>query len=429
MLSIPGRGGFTTEGAEGAEEGGLWGKGRWDVLSLRRAVALAYILAVFWKYSLCGRAAMRVKTVEAATCVVPLEGGVAFATRAVEERHYTLARVRSDSGGEGIGFCYGGHRGGAVVTLAVRELLADVVAGEDPYRVEGIWDAMYRETLLHGRRGSVVRAISAVDMALWDLVSREAGLPLHDYLGGFRAGTVPAYASGGYYAEGKTLDDLAEEMRRYVEMGFGAVKMKVGRLTPREDAERVRAARDAVGPDAPLFLDANNAWPDAATAIRAVRMFEEYEPGWIEEPLMPDDVQGHAEVAAAVETPVATGEIHATRWEFQQLVEAGAAAIIQADAGVCGGVTEWRKVAALAAAHNLAVAPHWLADLHVHLVAATPNATWVEYFPDFKVLNIGRLFRTRLEVRPGGLALPTAPGLGVELDEEAVTRYSRDGWG
>ncbi len=372
---------------------------------------------------------MRVTTVEAATCVVPLDSGIAFATRAVQERHYTLVRVRSDSGAEGIGFCYGGHRGGRVVTLAVRELLADIVVGEDPRRAEGIWDAMYRDTLLHGRRGSVVRAISAVDMALWDLASREADLPLHSYLGGFRDGTVPAYASGGYYAEGKTPDDLADEMRRYVDMGFPAVKMKVGRLSPQDDAVRVRAAREAVGPRIPLFLDANNAWPDAQTAIQAVRMFEECEPGWIEEPLMPDDIQGHAEIANSISTPVATGEIHATRWEFQQIVEAGAAAVIQADAGVCGGVTEWRKIAALAAAHSLAVAPHWLADLHVHLVAATPNATWVEYFPDFTVLNIGRLFSAGPEARPGGLALPEMPGMGVELDEDAVSRYSRDGWG
>ena len=331
-------------------------------------------------------------------------------------------------GGEGVGFCYGGHKGGAVVTLAVRDLLADVAVGEDPHRIEGIWDAMYRETLLHGRRGSVVRAISAVDMALWDLVSREAGLPLHRYLGGFLDGTVPAYASGGYYAEGKTPEDLADEMRSYMDMGFEAVKIKVGRVPPVEDAVRVRAAREAVGSEVPLFLDANNAWPDATTAIQAVRHFEEYEPGWIEEPLMPDDIRGHAEIAAAVSVPVATGEIHATRWEFQQIVDAGAAHILQADAGVCGGVTEWRKIAATAASNNLVVAPHWLADLHVHLVAATPNATWVEYFPDFTVLNIGRLFSTSPEVRPGGLALPEAPGLGVELDEQAIDRWSVDGW-
>jgi L-alanine-DL-glutamate epimerase-like enolase superfamily enzyme len=371
---------------------------------------------------------LNVTSVDATTCVVPLDGGIAIATRTLTERHYTLVRVRTDTGAEGIGFCYGGNRGGALATLAVRDLLRDSVVGRDPHQVEAIWDSMFREALLQGRRGAVLRAISAVDQALWDAVSREAGLPLYRYLGGHCEDMVPAYASGGYYAEGKTPDDLADEMRGYLDMGFGAVNIKVGGLSTREDAARVAAAREAVGPDVPLFLDANNAWPDADTAIRVVREFEESDPGWIEEPLMPDDVQGHAKIAAAVATPVATGEIHATRWDFANLIERRAASILQPDAGVCGGITEWRKIAALAAAHDIAVAPHWLADLHVHMVASTPNAVWVEYFPDFSVLNLGMLFSTALEVRPGGLALPQGPGLGIDLDEAAVSRYSVDGW-
>ncbi len=371
---------------------------------------------------------MKITSVEASTCVVPLDGGVAIATRALSERHYTLVRVRTDTGTEGIGFCYGGHKAGNLATLAVRDLLRDIVVGRDPHQVEAIWDAMYREVLLHGRRGAVLRAISAVDIALWDAISKEAGLPLYRYVGGYREGQVPVYASGGYYAEGKGPEELALEMRSYVDMGFQAMKIRVGRVSPKEDAVRLRLVREAVGPDVPVFLDANNAWPDATTAIQAVRHFEEYNPGWIEEPLMPDDIRGHAEVAAAVPVPVATGEIHATRWEFQELVERRAAAILQADAGVCGGITEWRKIAAMAASNNIPVAPHWLADVHIHMVASTPNATWVEYFTDFNVLNIGRLFSTSLELRPGGLALPDAPGLGVELDESAVTRFSLDGW-
>ena len=371
---------------------------------------------------------MKVTAVESNTCVVPLDTSLAIASRALRERHYTLVRVRTDTGAEGLGFCYGGHKAGRLATIAVRELLRDVVVGRDAHQVEAIWEAMYREALLHGRRGSVLRAMSAVDIALWDAVSRDAGLPLYQYLGGYREDVVPAYASGGYYAEGRGPEELAREMQDYLDMGFRAVKIKVGRLPPREDAERVRAAREAVGPDVPLFLDANNAWPDATTAIHAVRAYEKYDPGWIEEPLMPDDVRGHAEIANAVRTPVATGEIHATRWDFLELVRQRAASILQPDAGVCGGITEWRRIAAMAAAHDIPVAPHWLADLHVHLVASTPNATWVEYFTDFSILNLGRLFSTRLEVKRGGLALPDRPGLGVELDNAAVERYSVDGW-
>jgi len=371
---------------------------------------------------------MKITSVEAATCVVPLERGVAISTRAIRERHYTLVRIRTDSGAEGIGFCYGGTRAGHLSTLAVRDLLRPSVLGRDPHQVEAIWDSMFRESLLQGRRGSVLRAISAIDIALWDLVSRDAGLPLYQYLGGYTDEMVPAYASGGYYAEDKGPDELAEEMRGYVDMGFNAAKIKVGRVSTQEDVTRIGAAREAVGADAKLFLDANNTWPDAISAIQAVRAFEEHEPGWIEEPLMPDDIAGHGEVAASVETPVATGELHATRWEFQQLIEHGAASILQPDAAVCGGITEWRRIAATAASSNLTVAPHWLADLHVHLVASTPNATWVEYFTNFNVLNIGALFATALEIVPGGLALPQRPGLGVELNKVAVKKYAVDGW-
>ncbi|MCH8945064.1 MAG: hypothetical protein IH910_09805 [Proteobacteria bacterium] len=183
---------------------------------------------------------------------MPLDSGVAIASRAISERHYTLVRVRTDTGTEGIGFCYGGHRGGSLVTLAVRDLLRDIVVGRDPHQVEAIWDAMYREALLHGRRGAVLRAISAVDIALWDAVSKEAGLPLYRYAGGYREGQVPAYASGGYYAEGKGPEDLALEMQGYVEMGFQAVKMKVGRVSPKEDAVRVRVVREAVAEEVPM---------------------------------------------------------------------------------------------------------------------------------------------------------------------------------
>ncbi len=371
---------------------------------------------------------MKITRVEACTCAVPLDTGIAFSTRAVQERHYTLVRIHTDTGVEGIGFCYAGHKAGHLATIAVRDLLRDVVVGRDPHQVEAIWDAMYRESLLHGRRGLVLRALSAIDIALWDAVSKDASLPLYRYLGGYREEMVPAYASGGYYLPGKGPEQLADEMRGYLDMGFPAVKIKVGRLPAREDAIRIRESREAVGPDAPLFLDANNAWPDASSAIQAIRYFEEYVPGWIEEPLMPDDIQGHGTIASEVLTPVATGEIHATRWDFAQLIQQRAAVILQADAGVCGGVTEWKKIAALAAAHDLQMAPHWLQEVHVHLVASTPNATWLEYFTDFSVINVGRLFRTGLEVKPGGISLPDEPGLGIELDEAAVKRYSLDGW-
>ena len=371
---------------------------------------------------------MKVTSLTANTVVIPLRTVTSFSTRTVSERHYTLVKVRTESGAEGIGFCYCGNAAGWIVTQAVRDLLAKQVVGKDSHQTEGIWDAMYKDALLMGRRGAIVRGMSAIDIALWDVNAKEAELPLYQYLGGARQDTVPAYASGGYYLDGKTPEHLANECSGYVDLGFRAVKIKVGRVSAREDAERIAAVRRAIGDDVELFTDANNAWPDAASAIRAVRLWEEYDLGWVEEPNMPDDIDAHAAVAAAVAPPIATGEIHQTRWDFQDILDKQAAAILQTDAGVCGGVTEFRRIAALASARGVTIAPHWLADLHVHLVASTPNATYVEFFTDTEVLNLMEIFKSRLEIKGSGLALPQEPGLGIVLDDPAIDRFSKDGW-
>lgn len=372
--------------------------------------------------------AMKVTEVLAASLVIPLKTPTSFSTRTINDRHYTLVKVRTDTGVEGLGFCYCGNRGGHIVAHAVRDLLAPVVVGRDAHQVEGAWDAMYRDALLMGRRGAVLRAMSAIDTALWDAAAKASELPLYQYLGAHYQDTVPAYASGGYYLPGKGLDGLAREVAGYVETGLRAVKIKVGRVSGREDAARIEAVRKAVGPDVELMTDANNAWNDAPTAIRAIRLWEDFDLAWVEEPTMPDELDASAAIARAVRVPIATGEIHQTRWDFLEIIRKEAASIIQPDAGVCGGITEFRRIASLAAAHSIAVAPHWLADLHVHLVAATPNATWVEFFTGTDVLNLMEVFKTRLRVKDGGLALPQEPGLGVVLDEAAVERFSEDGW-
>jgi L-alanine-DL-glutamate epimerase-like enolase superfamily enzyme len=371
---------------------------------------------------------MKVTELVANTVVIPLRNVTSFSTRTVSERHYTLVKVKTESGAEGLGFCYCGNGAGWIVTQAVRDLLAKHVVGKDSHQTEAIWDAMYKDALLMGRRGAIVRAMSAIDIALWDANAKEAELPLYQYLGGAHQDVVPAYASGGYYLEGKTPEHLADECISYVNMGFNAVKIKVGRVSAREDAERIAAVRRAIGDDVEFFVDANNAWPDATSAIRAIRHWEEYDLGWVEEPNMPDEIEAHAAVAAAVAPPIATGEIHQTRWDFQAILDQQAAAILQTDAGVCGGITEFRRIAAIAAGRGVTIAPHWLADLHVHLVASTPNATYVEFFTDTEVLNLMEIFKTRLAMKGSGLAIPQEPGMGVVLDDDAVNRFSHDGW-
>jgi L-alanine-DL-glutamate epimerase-like enolase superfamily enzyme len=370
----------------------------------------------------------RIISVEARSIGIPLDHVTSFSTRKVAARNYTVVRIRTQDGHEGIGFCYAGSRGGTLVTHAVRELFQPMLVGENALRVEGLWQEMYQDTLLHGRAGSVMRALSIIDIALWDRNARAAGLPLSQYLGSAARDRVPAYASGGYYLDGKTPDKLAQEMAGYVAQGFKAVKMKVGMLTPKEEEARIKAARAAIGDDILLMLDANNAWRDLPTALEYMKRYEPYDPYWIEEPFSPDDIANHALLAQRTPVAVATGEIEAGRWRFQELLEQRAAMILQTDAAVCGGISEFRRIAAAAAGFGVTLCPHWFHDLHVHLVAATPNARFVEFFTDDQVLNFRRLVDTQLRFEDGDLLVPDTPGLGFGFDGQALDRYALDAW-
>ena len=366
----------------------------------------------------------KIESISVAVARVPLDRPTSFSTRTVTERHFCIVKVRSSDGVQGIGFCYVGSKGGDIAKVAVEQLLAPVLIGQDSHRSEGLWNEMYSEVLLQGRSGAVMRGLSILDNALWDLNARSVGLPLHDYLGCLNREKVIAYASGGYYLDGKTPADLGREMAGYAEQGFGAVKMKTGRLSPAEEEKRVAAARAAVGPDVVLMLDVNNGWSDLPTALEYARRFEAYNPYWLEEPFLPDAIDLHARLAQLTSITIATGEIEVGRWRFRELIDAGGAEILQADAAVCGGISEWRRIAAHAGSCGVTVSPHWFHDLHAPLVAATPNARYVEFFPDDQVLNFRRLIDRQLEHKGGCVMLHQTPGLGFDFDEAAVARYA-----
>ena len=366
----------------------------------------------------------RIASVAVCVAVVPLEAATSFATRTVHERHYCLVKVRSVEGLEGLGYTYAGNRAGHLLAVAAAALLAPMLIGEDSLRVEGLWEELYQDTLLQGRVGAVMRALSALDMALWDLNASSAGLPLYQYLGASAWDSVPAYASGGYYLRGKSPRLLGKELEAFARQGYSAVKIKVGRLSPAEEEARVRAARAAIGPEVDLMLDANNAWGDLPTALRYMDRFERYDPYWIEEPFSPDDIDAHARLAARIRASVAMGEIEAGRWRFKEILDKRAAAILQTDAVVCGGVTEWRRIAATAASYGVTVSPHAWHDIHVHLVATAPNARFVEFFPDDRIVNFRPLIDTQIEFRKGRLLLPKTPGLGFGFDERAIKKYA-----
>ena len=377
---------------------------------------------------------MAIGRVQARWVTLPVERPTRMSTRNLDRRDYLLVEVEAD-GAVGVGYSYAGTRGGGLLSVAVRDLLAEVLVGSDENDITGLWQRMYQESLLVGRRGAVLRAISAVDIALWDLQGVRLGVPLAVLLGG-AVRPLTAYASGGYYRpdEGSWADALRREIEFNRSLGFEDHKIKVGGLSVAEDAERVAAATEAIDSRGRLALDANNAYLSVAEALTATREFEQAAGTsglwWMEEPLSPDDFAGHASLAQQLETPVATGEIHQTRWDFRDLIAAGAADVLQPDVGVVGGVTEWMRVARTAETFGLQVAPHWHANVHAHLAAATPNCLTVEHFAMEKdIYNFERLLtpESRLAVGDGCVRLSERPGIGVEFDPDVVDHYTVDG--
>lgn len=376
---------------------------------------------------------MQIAEVNARPVAIPLKLSTRMSTRTLAERQFLIVEVRDGDGAAGIGYSYAGTIGGWLLAEAVTEVLAPVVLGADAEDLPELWRRMYQESLLIGRRGAVLRAISAVDIALWDLRAKRCGQPLAELLGGSIARPLPAYASGGYYRpdDGPPAVAVTDEIAANRELGFRDHKIKVGGLSVAEDAQRVAAAIEAIGSRGRLALDANNAYPTVAEALRALREFERAaDPDglwWFEEPLSPENVTGHAELAATAETPIATGEIHQTRWDFARLIEARAADIVQPDVGVVGGISEYLRIAHTAESFDVPVAPHWHANLHAQLAAALPGTLTIEYFALANdIYNFEALVteRSRLRVEDGAIMLSDRPGIGIELDEGAVQRYA-----
>lgn len=327
-----------------------------------------------------------------------------------------LVQIHTDEGVTGIGIGSTSGIAGAAI-----DHFKHLLIGQNPLNHERIWSLLWVPKLV-GRRGITTRAISAIDIALWDLKGKVAGMSLSTLLGGY-ADRVPVYIAGGYYEEGKGLAELAHEMVANIELGARAVKMKIGGVSVPEDVQRVKAVRDAVGPDVKVMVDANCAYR-AYEAIQVARRIEEYDIFWFEEPVAPDDYEGHARLARATSIPIATGENEYTRYGFRDLIAHGSAAILNADAVILGGVTEFMKVAAMAQAHDLDIAPHGDQNVHVHLVAAISNGLTVEYYRDSVDPMWRSMYRHTLMLNEDGtISPPDRPGFGIEPNDEALAPY------
>ncbi|WP_375458446.1 mandelate racemase/muconate lactonizing enzyme family protein [uncultured Enterovirga sp.] len=320
-------------------------------------------------------------------------------------------RVRDADGAEGVGYTYTVGRNGGAVNAVLGEL-SEMMLGEDADAIERLWHKGWWGLHYGGRGGPTVLALSAFDIALWDLKANRAGLPLWKLLGGYDP-LVPVYA-GGIDLD-LSVDALLRQTDGNLGRGFRAIKMKVGRKNLHEDVERVRAMREHLGQDFPLMVDANMKW-SVDEAIRAARAFQPFGLTWLEEPTIPDDPAGHARIVREGGVPIAAGENLRSLWEFKLYIAGGGVTYPEPDVTNCGGVTSFMKIAHLSEAFNLPVTSHGAHDVTVHLLAACPNRSFLEAHG----FGLDRYIADPLVIREGVAIAPDRPGHGIRFDWDGL---------
>jgi L-alanine-DL-glutamate epimerase-like enolase superfamily enzyme len=350
------------------------------------------------------------------SCILPLATPISDAKvltgrqKPMTEIAMLFAEARTTDGHEGLGFSYAKRAGGPGQFAHAQEI-APVLLGEDPSDIGRLWTKLCWAGASVGRSGLGTQALGAFDVALYDLKARRAGLSLAKLLGSYRDSVACYNTSGGFLHT--PLEQLLVNAAASVERGIGGIKLKVGQPDRTLDIRRVEAVRKHLGDQVPLMVDANQQW-DRPTAQRLCRAFEPLGLVWIEEPLDAYDHEGHAALAAAFDTPIATGEMLTSAAEHGELIRHRAADYLMPDAPRVGGITPFLKIAAMAEAAGLMLAPHFAMELHVHLAAACPTEPWVEHFDWLEPL-----FNERLEIEAGRMLVPTRPGLGLSLSEQA----------
>jgi D-galactarolactone cycloisomerase len=343
-----------------------------------------------------------------------------------------IVEIEADDGTVGWGECYGPS---AVAKAYIDTQFAPRILGRDVFDVEVVWEDLYNRIKDYGGKGMAASALSGIDIALWDLVGKSCGKPIHKLIGGAFRTEVTCYATGLYFIDmDRLIEEAVEEAQGYVAEGFTAVKMKIGLGDPKLDIRRVAAVREAVGADVRLMVDANHCMT-VPQAIRIGRELEQLDIEWFEEPISPEDIDGYVEVTRALDMAVAGGENEMTRWGFRDLVVRKAMDIIQPDVCAAGGISECRKIATLASAHGVECVPHaWGSVIGVaatlHFLAALPDQppSFRPMPPMFEFEQCENPFRDLLAKEPivqnrGKVQIPTGAGLGIEIDRSILDRY------
>ena len=347
---------------------------------------------------------------------VPVARPYVAGGRTVDANWHVLARLTTEGGVEGIGYIvYPRPDLMTAIGHAARELGQHLI-GMSVMEPEAAWDRLARLGDWAGPGGLLHCAIAPLDIALWDAYGKTVGQPLHRLLGGFRD-RVPTYGSDNLWFS-LTPDELAASARRHVENGFTAVKLRIGREPTAElEAARVRAVREAVGPDVNIMVDATESWT-LVQARRAGRVLQDAGISWLEDPVHHWDVAGLAQLRRELDVPVTAGEHLYHLDAFRTLLEARAVDVVILDLARVGGITPWRKIAGLAQASRIPVCGHVVPEIQIHLLCATPNAHLVEYVP-----RSADILTAMPRVEKGELLAPSGPGLGIELDAAAVKRH------
>ncbi len=366
---------------------------------------------------------MRVHSVDAIAIDIPLTKNFGGSTYSVLKRSTVITRLRTDEGIVSEVYNGDNREHGREIVRIIREELAPLIVGMDAFASEAIWAKLFALSTANRDRKTLMEAIACVDCAVWDVVGKATGRGVRELLGGF-ADKVPIISIGGYYMEGKTLADIGREMEAYRRAGMAGCKFKVGGLAPQQDAERVAAARKAAGPDFLLAVDANRGW-NAEDAVAFARLIEPLDIRWFEEPChWYDDAALMARVRAKTRIPITAGQSEITSHGVRRLIEAGAVDIVNYDVSEGGGVTDWRRAAALCATAGLAMAHHEESQIAQHLIAAVRHGTCIECFADPARDPVWQaMWVNRPPIKDGMMPVAPGPGFGLELDAGMIAKY------
>ncbi len=357
----------------------------------------------------------RVESVRTTLVELPLERPIGTAIHSIRSVGCVLVEVRSSDGvlGQSYVFAINASRLGSFDEM-IRGL-APFVKGSDFHDTEATWHQMWQEINASGHKGVTVSAMSALDVACWDLVGRTAQMPLHKLWGACRS-DVPTYASSGLWLS-DPIDSLTQQAADFVAQGFTAMKVRIGSDRAKDDVERVRAVREVIGAEIGLLADANQRFTPKE-AIRRGRLLEEFELEWFEEPVPAYDLAGHARVRDALDVPIASGETEYTRYGMQSMIQAGAADVLMPDLQRIGGFSEFRKASATAASNNLPVSSHIFTEQSLCLAGSLHNCVSVEHMDWFSPL-----FQEPMVLADGRLQVPDRPGHGFTFAEDLAERF------